>query len=75
MYAAIHAAGVCHGEVAWRHVRRDGAGTLRLIDFNQATLRGGQWDEEWSALCSRERREVERMMDETANLAREHGPY
>lgn len=62
LYAALHSAGVRHGDVSWRHVLQRG-NEIRLIDFDRARVRNEQMsDNEWKRLCALEMREVEEML-------------
>lgn len=51
-YADLHAAGVLHGDVQWRHIRRLGMSkALQLVDFDRAQLRSACMSEEdWEDL-------------------------
>ncbi|KAK8858677.1 hypothetical protein IAR55_002906 [Kwoniella newhampshirensis] len=65
MYDRIHAAGVLHNDVAWRHIL--GFGTrLRLIDFDRSIARGDMNDWYWDLACRREKDEVRAMLDDPA---------
>lgn len=64
MYHALHAAGVLHGDVEWRHVREKD-GKMRLIDFDRATILQDLPDTQkqyWDVITATEMDNVERML-------------
>lgn len=65
MYTDLHAAGVIHGDVQWRHIRRLGmCKTLQLVDFDRAQLRSaGMSEEDWDDLTRMEMDCVEIMLE------------
>jgi predicted Ser/Thr protein kinase len=68
LYAALHRAGVRHGDVGWQHVLRCGM-EVRLIDFDRATVRPDTTtDTEWDRLCEAERGYVHLMLRNPADM-------
>lgn len=64
-YADLHAAGVLHGDVQWRHIRRLGMSkALQLVDFDRAQLRSaGMSEEDWEVLTRMEKDCVEILLE------------
>lgn len=64
-YADLHAAGVLHGDVQWRHIRRLGMSkALQLVDFDRAQLRSaGMSEEDWEVLTRMEMDCVEILLE------------
>lgn len=58
-YRALHAAGVLHGNVAWRHILQHDD-DIRLVNFERAVLRT---TEGWDKLCADEMKAVDRMLN------------
>ena len=61
-YDDLHAAGVIHNDVEWRHVLLRG-NQIRLIDFDRALTRDDAVDDDmWQRMCRRENIFVARML-------------
>lgn len=63
-YDNLHAAGVVHGDVDARHVvgHGDDLQTVRLIDFDHATVRSAENERYWSTMVEKEMAEVRELV-------------